>query len=478
MNKPIRRVAFIAMIMFGLLLANGTYMMIVRQSALAAEPQNRRVRDAEFAQDRGAILAAGQTEIASTEPSDDNFKYQRVYPEGELYAPITGFYSYDHARTALETSYNSQLAGTDDSLFVRRLIDMVTGRAPQGASVQTTIVPKVQRAAAEALGDQKGAVVALDPQTGAVLAMVTSPSYDPNDIASHDIKAADEAYGRLAGDDDRPLANRAAREIYPPGSTFKLVTAAAALTAGMNPDSKVDSPNRLKLPATNTFLGNSTNCGGRQVTITQALRVSCNTAFANLGLEVGEQKLREQAALFGFDQRHLPDLGGAASRFPDEVDDAQLALSSIGQFEVAASPLQMAMVSAAIANDGVLMDPYLVSMVQAPDLKPLETHKPEVLSEPLTPEHAAELQEMMAVVVNDGTGSNARISGVEVGGKTGTAQSDPKRKPFAWFTSFAPLDDPQVAVAVVVEDADIPRSDIAGGRVAAPIAKAVMEAAL
>jgi peptidoglycan glycosyltransferase len=475
-NKPIRRVAFIAMIMFGLLLANGTYMMIVRQSALAAEPQNRRVRDAEFAQDRGAILAAGQTEIAATEPSDDNFKYQRVYPEGELYAPITGFYSYDHARTALETTYNSQLAGTDDSLFVRRLIDMVTGRAPQGASVQTTIVPEVQRAAADALGDQKGAVVALDPQTGAVLAMVTSPSYDPNDIASHDIKAADEAYDRLADDDDRPLANRAAREIYPPGSTFKLVTAAAALTAGMDPDSKIESPNRLKLPGTNTFLGNSTNCGGRQVTITQALRVSCNTAFANLGLEVGEQKLREQATLFGFDRRHLPDLGGAASRFPDKVDDAQLALSSIGQFDVAASPLQMAMVSAAIANDGVLMDPYLVSMVQAPDLKPLETHKPEVLSKPLTPEHAAELQEMMAVVVNSGTGSNARISGVEVGGKTGTAQSDPKRKPFAWFTSFAPLDDPKVAVAVVVEDADIPRSDIAGGRVAAPIAKAVMEA--
>jgi peptidoglycan glycosyltransferase len=478
MNKPIRRVAFVAMIMFGLLLANGTYMMIVRQSALAAEPQNRRVRDAEFAQDRGAILAAGQTEIATTDPTDDAFKYQRVYPKGELYAPITGFYSYDHARTALESTYNSQMAGTDDSLFVRRLIDTVTGRAPEGASVQTTIVPKVQRAAAEALGDQKGAVVALDPQTGAVLAMVTSPSYDPNDIASHDIRAADQAYDRLAEDKDRPLTNRAAREIYPPGSTFKLVTTAAALAAGKTPESKVDSPVRLKLPGTNVYLGNSGPCGGRQVTITQALRVSCNTAFANLGLEIGEDRLREQSTQFGFNQRHLPDLGGAASRFPDELDDAQLALSAIGQFEVAASPLQMAMVSAAIANDGVLMDPYLVSMVQAPDLKPLETHKPEVLSRPLTPEHAAELQEMMVVVVDSGTGRNAQISGVEVGGKTGTAQSDPKRKPFAWFTSFAPLEDPKVAVAVIVEDADIPRDDIAGGRVAAPIAKAVMEAAL
>jgi peptidoglycan glycosyltransferase len=478
LNKPIRRVAFVAMIMFGLLLANGTYMMIVRQSALAAEPQNRRVRDAEFAQDRGAILAAGQTEIATTEPSDDSFKFQRVYPKGELYAPITGFYSYDHARTALENTYNTQLAGSDDALFVRRLIDRATGRAPQGASVQTTIVPEVQEAAAEALGDQRGAVVALDPQTGAVLAMVTSPSYDPNDIASHDIQAADEAYDRLAGDKTRPLANRAAREVYPPGSTFKLVTAAAALADGKTADSKVASPDRLKLPGTNTFLGNSSACGGRQVTITQALRVSCNTAFANLGLEVGEEKLREQSALFGFNRRHLPDLGGAASRFPDKVDDAQLALSSIGQFDVAASPLQMAMVAAAIANDGELMDPYLVSMVQAPDLKPLQTTKPKVLSTPLTREHAAELQEMMAVVVDNGTGTNAQISGVEVGGKTGTAQSDPRRKPFAWFTSFAPLDDPKVAVAVVVEDADIPRDDIAGGRLAAPIAKAVMEAVL
>ena len=344
--------------------------------------------------------------------------------------------------------------------------------------MQTTIVPKVQRAAAEALGDQKGAVVALDPQTGAVLAMVTSPTYDPNDIASHDISEADKAYNRLANDPARPLANRAAREVYPPGSTFKLVTTAAALAAGKTPDSKVASPARLKLPGTNVYLGNSSPCGGKQVTITQALRVSCNTAFANLGLEIGEDKLREQSGQFGFDQRHLPDLGGAASRFPDTLDDAQLALSAIGQYEVAASPLQMAMVSAAIANDGVLMDPYLVSMVQAPDLKPLETHKPEVLSTPLTPEHAAELQEMMVEVVDNGTGKQRPDQRGRGRRQDRDGAVRPKRKPFAWFTSFAPLEDPKVAVAVIVEDADIPRDDIAGGRVAAPIAKAVMEAVL
>jgi penicillin-binding protein A len=452
--------------------------MIFRQSSLATQPQNRRVRDAEFAQNRGAILAAGKTEIAKTVPAKDRFKYQRVYPDGELYAAITGFYSYDRASSGLERTYNAQLAGTDDALFVRRLVDLATNRTPEGASVQTTIVPKIQKAAADALGSQKGAVVALNPKTGAVLAMVTSPTFDPNDIASHDIEAAGKAYDRLATNSQHPLSNRAAREIYPPGSTFKLVTAAAALADGKTPDSMVDSPDRLKLPGTRVFLPNSTNCGGTKITITQALKVSCNTAFANLGLDVGEDKLREQAQLFGFDRRHLPDLGGVASQFPDKLNDAQLALSAIGQYDVAASPLQMAMVSAAIANDGVLMDPYVVSTVRSQDLKPIQTHEPQQLSTAMTPEHAKELQQMMGVVVSQGTGQNAQVPGVEVGGKTGTAQSDPKRKPFAWFTSFAPLDDPAIAVAVIVEDADIPRNDIAGGRLAAPIARAVMQAAL
>jgi peptidoglycan glycosyltransferase len=478
MNKPIRRVAFIAMIMFALLLANGTYMMIFRQSSLAAQPQNRRVRDAEFAQNRGAILAAGKTEIAKTVPAKDRFKYQRVYPDGELYAAVTGFYSYDRASSGLERTYNAQLAGTDDALFVRRLVDMATNRTPEGASVQTTIVPKIQKAAADALGNQNGAVVALNPKTGAVLAMVTSPTFDPNDIATHDIEDAGKAYDRLASNSQDPLSNRAAREIYPPGSTFKLVTTAAALADGKTPSSMVESPDRLKLPGTRVFLSNSTNCGGTEITITQALKVSCNTAFANLGMDVGASKLRDQAQLFGFDRRHLADLGGVASQFPDKLNEAQLALSSIGQYDVAASPLQMAMVSSAIANDGVLMDPYVVSQVRSQDLRPIETHEPNVLSTAMTPENASELQQMMGVVVSQGTGRNAQIPGVEVGGKTGTAQSDPKRKPFAWFTSFAPLDDATVAVAVIVEDADIPRDDIAGGRVAAPIARAVMEAAL
>ncbi|MDQ1483300.1 MAG: penicillin-binding protein, partial [Actinomycetota bacterium] len=402
MNRPIRRVAFVAMIMFALLLANGTYMMVFRQASLAAQPQNRRVRDAEFAQDRGSILAAGKTEIATTQAVKDRFKFQRTYPEGVLYTPVTGFFSYDHGSTGLESTYNTQLAGTDDTFFVRRIMDLATNRTPQGASVQTTIVPKVQKAAAKALGRQKGAVVALDPQSGAVLAMVTSPVYNANDIATHDIGQADKAYQRLAAAPDRPMANRAIREIYPPGSTFKLVTAAAGLAAGRTPDSKLSAPPRLKLPGTNTFLPNESSCGGTQITLTRALQVSCNTAFAGLGIALGQDALRTQADKFGFDQRHLSDLNGVASQFPDKMDGAQTGLSSIGQFDVAASPLQMAMVTAAIANGGVLMDPYLVSMVQSPDLNPLSTHKPTKLSQAMTAANAKLLKQMMVSVVTQG----------------------------------------------------------------------------
>src|SRR4029450_5524154 len=234
-------------------------------------------------------------------------------------------------------------------------------------------------------------------------------------IASHDLDEAAKAYEELVKDPTKPLSNRAAREIYPPGSTFKLVTAAAALADGKTPESTIKSPALLKLPGTKTYLRNSSPCGGTEITMTQALKVSCNTAFANLGLDVGEDKLRAQAEKFGFDQRHLEGLAGVASKFPDQLDEAQLALSSIGQYDVAASPLQMAMVTAAIANDGVLMDPYVVSMVQSPDLKPISTHKPQKLSYAMLSSNAKELQQMMVTVVEEGTGRNGQIPGVTVG---------------------------------------------------------------
>lgn len=478
MNRPIRRVAIVVMVMFTLLLANATYTMVVRQGSLQENPRNKRERDADFAQDRGPILA-GTVQIARTVESKDRFRFQRTYPEPYLYAPVTGFYAYEHpAPSGLELSRTRMLAGSDDSQLIRRIIDTATGEKPTGATIETTINPRAQKAAYEGLGNRKGAVVALNPRTGAVLAMVSTPSYDPNDVAVHDAAKSNQAYQQLASDPGRPLANRATRERYPPGSTFKLITAAAALEAGKRPDTQVASPEKLKLPNTNTYLGNDSGCGGENITLDQALKVSCNTAFANLGLELGDDALRKKAEAFGFGSRPLADLNAVASVYPDNPDVPSTALTAIGQHDVAATPLQMAMVSAAIANGGELMEPYLVQTVRAANLSVIDAHRPRTQGRPLSRDNAKALSEMMVHVVEDGTGTSARINGRTVGGKTGTAQRDLSKPPYAWFTSFAndASGQPSVAVAVFIEEADIERNDIAGGRLAAPIAKKVMEA--
>lgn len=480
MNRPIRRVAIAAMVMFTLLLGNVTYAALVRQGSLADHPRNKRERDADFAQDRGSILA-GTTEIAKTVESKDRFRFQRVYPEPEMYAPVTGFYAYEHpAPSGLELSKTRVLAGSDDSQLIRRIIDMATGAKPTGATLETTINPKAQKAAYEGLGDRKGAVVAIDPRTGAILAMASTPSYDPNALAVHDVAASDKAYQQLAKDKSRPLINRATRDRFPPGSVFKLVTAAAALEAGKHADTQIPSPAKLKLPQTETMLGNESDCGGENVTLDQALKVSCNTAFANLGLELGDDALRKKAEAFGFDSRPLSDMNAVASVYPANPDLPSTALTAIGQHDVSATPLQMAMVTSAIANDGELMDPYIVSKVRAANLSVIDQHRPTTKSRPMSRDNARELQQMMVHVVESGTGTNAQVRGRTVGGKTGTAQRDLSQPPYAWFTSFAKdaSGQPTIAVAVFIEEADIERNDIAGGRLAAPIAKKVMEAVL
>ena len=470
MNRPIRGVAIAAMVIFTALMVNLSYLYVGQQSALNERPENRRVADARFAQDRGPIMV-GNTPIAKSEPVKDRYKFQRSYTSGELYAQVTGYYSYLYRTSALEASYSSELSGVDDSQFLARLIDSASGATPRGATLETTLSAKAQKAAWDGLAGRKGAVVAIDYSTGAIKALVSLPSYDPNDLATHDLTASSQAWKRLNADTDKPMANRATREIYPPGSTFKLVATAAALDSGMSADSMIDAT-PYKLPGSTRVI--SGNCGGSKITLTQALEVSCNPAFARLGVKLGDEALRTQAEKFGFGTKFLDDIGSAASRFPEELDPAQTAMSSIGEFEVAASPLQMALVSAAIANDGVVMDPYLVARVLNSDLLVTSQTRAQQQSVALSSENAAALREMMVSVVQQGTGHRAQIPGVTVGGKTGTARSSNDRRPYAWFTAWA--GDPKVAVCVFIEDAEIPATDIAGGTLAAPIAKAVIEA--
>jgi peptidoglycan glycosyltransferase len=469
-NRPIRAVAVTAMVMFLALMANLTYLYLGQQSYLNERPENRRVADARFGQDRGPIMV-GNTPVAESKAVKDRYKFQRTYAQGKLYAPVTGFYSYLYRTSALEASYSAQLSGVDDSQFLNRLVNTLTGSSQRGGTVETTLDAKAQKAAWDALAGRKGAVVAIDYKTGAIKALVTYPSYDPNDLATHDLSASTDAWKSLNADPDRPLSNRATKEIYSPGSTFKLVTAAAALDSGLDANSLIDA-SPYKLPGSTKVI--SQNCGGSKVTLAQALKVSCNPAFARLGAKLGADAIRTQAEKFGFGTKFLDDIGSAASIFPDNIDAAQTAMSAIGEYETKASPLQMAMVAGAIANNGVLMDPYIVDQVLDTNLKVVSQTHSQQQSVALSNSNAAELRQMMVQVVQSGTGHRAQIPGVTVGGKTGTARTSANRHPYAWFTAWA--DNPHVAVCAFVEDADIPSTEIAGGQVAAPIAKAVIEA--
>lgn len=473
MNRPIRRVAVLAAVMFAALLINASWLEVGRANTLNQDTRNRRVTDAEFSRNRGAILVGNQA-IALSNPSAGVFAYQRHYTQPQLYSHVTGYFSYNYGSQGIELNHSKELAGTSDSQFFTRLVDSLTGKPPAGASVVTTLDPRAQRAAYDALAGRKGAVVALNWKTGAVLSYVSLPSYDPNGLASTDFATSKAAWDRLLADPDKPLANRASRELYPPGSTFKLVTAAAALENGATPETLYDAPASLRLPLSSSRLTNQLDCGGDRITIEQALKTSCNTAFANMGLQVGGDALRTQAQKFGFDQNPPGDVPWVASRFPDQLNEPQTALSAIGQYDVRATPLQMAMIVGAIANDGQVMNPYLVSEVRATDLQTITTYRPQRLQRALSRDNARVLQNALVATVNEGTGQAARIDGVRVGGKTGTAQSSPDRPPYAWFVAYS--EDPDVAVAVFIEEARVERSDIAGGRLAGPVARAVIEA--
>jgi penicillin-binding protein A len=479
-NAPLRRLAVVVAGLFLVLMGAGTWVQALDAGHLRADKRNARTLYAELGRERGPILV-GKQAVASSAAVDDKYRYQRSYAGGTLWAAATGYYSVLYGATGLERSADAWLSGSSDRLFYHRLSDLVTGHEPAGAVVETTLDAAMQQAAAKGLGNQRGAVVALDPKTGDVLALYSSPSYDPDALAGHDTAKVQASYQQLLAAPGKPLVDKATSSRYPPGSTFKLVDTAAALESGKyTPDSSLPAPATLDLPQTTRGLSNDDHqpCGpGDQVSLADALRISCNTAFASLGLALGQDAIRSQAEKFGFDQALDIPLPVTASVFPDSLNPPQLAQSSIGQYDVQATPMQVAMVAAAIANKGVVMKPNLVRTVRGDDLGVVDSPRPAEIGRAVSGQTAAAMTTMMEGVVQSGTGTPARIAGVAVAGKTGTAQHD-GGAPHAWFTAFAPADDPEVAVAVFVEDGGTAGSEASGGRVAAPIAKAVIQAAL
>ncbi|MGS2644288.1 penicillin-binding transpeptidase domain-containing protein [Streptosporangium sp. LJ11] len=483
MNGPLKRAALACLLMFGLLMINVNYLQAVRADDLRANPRNDRNLYARYEVERGRITAGNKVLAESIDTGDPEFRFERRYPEGKVYAPITGFFA-PESESNIERAENSLLNGTSADLLIRRSIDLFTAKQSKGANVDLTINPRAQEAAYKALGEsgKKGALVAIEPKTGAILAMVSIPTYDPNPLSKANKAQVNEVSKKLENDEDTPLLNRAVERTYPPGSTFKVVTAAAYLESDdtVGPETQVDAPQRLDLPNTTADLPNygGAACGAGRVTLSFALEKSCNTPFGKIAMDLGYEALRDQAAKFGIggEQLAIP-MPVAASNIGPEEDQAALAQASIGQRSNQMTPLQMAMIAAGIANNGVVMKPYLVNKIADSEGGEVASADPDELDTAMSEESARKLQEMMVNVVNKGTASAAQIPGVTVGGKTGTAETAQGRDPHAWFISFAPAEDPKVAVALIVESGSA-GSDASGGQTAAPIAKSVMEAVL
>jgi len=500
-NRPIRTVSIFCMLLFVALMVNVTYLQFWHAEELNTDPLNARVAEEAFSRERGDILAGegrGQITLARSTEYDDQYKYLRVYPKPKMYANITGYLTLG-SQTGIERSQNEVLSGEDDRLFVTRLIDLAQNQTNKGGNVLLTLDPEAQQAAYDTLletvgPEGEGSVVAIEPKTGRILAMVSLPSYDPNDLATHDSGASAEAYARLDADDREPLVNRAIQTRLFPGSTFKVVTAAAAIENGLySADDDVPSGATFQTPGTtgeSNVIDNEGRfqCSPEEVSFATAMAFSCNTAFAKMAVEVGPERMREQAEAFGFNSDYLLDLSPQAeSVYPTsvegadgsqvELNDAQTAQTGFGQFDVQATPLQMAMVVAALGNRGTLMRPYLVEEVQDAEYSTLEKTDPEEIRDAVSPTTADEVTDLMVETVDNGTANPAAIPGVTVAGKTGTAQRGVEGlPPYGWFVSFAPAEDAEVAVAVMIQEA--PGREIAGGQLGGPIAKAVMEAVL
>ncbi len=481
MNRELRRVSVVIMAMFLSLFLASSSIQFLNQESLSNDPRNVRSVYDSYKTQRGAILVNGKP-IARSLKVDDPYYYQRTY-SSSMYSSLTGFFSFYQGATGLESEMNSYLTGKNSQQFFEQINAVLSGTPVSGASVELTIDPAAQKAAWDALGNLEGAVVAIEPSTGKILAFVSKPGFDANQLAVHNGNESNTNYKTLLNTKGNPLVNKAiAGDLYAPGSVFKLVVSAAALESGdWTPESTLPNPLKFQLPGTSTYVQNSGEgkCGGKStVSIADALRFSCNVPFAQLGIKLGQDRIRTQAELFGFGKSIKIPLTATPSVYPSGMDDAQTALSAFGQFDDRVTPLQIAMISAAIANKGVLMQPNLIESVLSSSLAVVDQPQPKVFSQPISAETANKVKDMMVGAVARGVSSNGQIKGVEVAGKTGTAQNG-KGEPYTlWFTGFAPANNPKVAVAVVVAKGGGMGQGGRGNTLAAPIARKVMEAVL
>ncbi|HET6529283.1 MAG TPA: penicillin-binding protein 2 [Actinoplanes sp.] len=494
MNAPLRKAGVVILVMFGLLFANLNWVQGYKADDYRTSDWNRRVTVAEYERPRGIIEADGEP-LANNKATDGTLKYLRVYPDKQPYAHVVGYKPVNNAETGVERTENEFLAGTSDKLFADRLSDMFTGDNTGGGNVVLSLNTQAQQVAWKELtenerGVDKGAAVAINPRTGAVQAMVSMPSFDPNPLASHDEKTFQAAFRELNRDPDKPLLNRAIADVKPPGSTMKVIIAAAALQNGYTQESVIEAGSSYTPPGSGAPIRNSAEevCPGARIDLKDALRTSCNTGFARLGVALGRDVVQQTAQAFGFEQTDLTvgslegaGLPAAASRTGDmanpdgSVDQAALAQSALGQRDVRMTPLQGAMVAATVANGGKQMRPYLVQQLLSPERRPIYNANPETLRTPISGQVANDLREMMVGVVEGGTGRRAQINGFEVGGKTGTAENAEGANPHGWFIGFAFNDKGEAVSAVCVMLENVPGSGASGE--AARIAGRIMRAA-
>ena len=481
MTKELRRLSLVVAAMFISLFLAGTFIQAVNTEAVAEDPRNVRNIYESYKTQRGPILVDGKP-IASSEPSDNAYRYLRTY-DNEIYSAVTGYFSVFRGATGMESAANSYLSGQSSSQFFEQVNAVLSGNPVTGAAVELTLDPTLQQAAWDALGSYRGALIAMDPVTGNILAMVSKPGFDANRIAGHDSEKVAKNYQELEEDQANPLINKTiGGDLYHPGSVFKLVVAAAALESGeYNNASTLQNPVSVRLPKSTSEVFNSSrrSCGpGSEVTLIYAMRYSCNVPFVELGLALGQDRLRAQAELFGFGKAIRVPMQSTPSVFPEEMDDAQLGLASFGQFDVRVSPLQMALISSSIANGGLMMQPNLIENVISPNLSVIAAPQPEVLSQPITAATADALKKMMVQSVSKGVASNASVSGFKVAGKTGTAENGKGERVTLWFTGFAPAVNPRVAIALVIEDGGGRDSGASGNGTAAPVARSFFQAVL